>query len=89
MNKQKYFEDRAVMAATLYPHLHATDIGFYQTLFRNKSTGEVRYHNEWRPNDRPELSKMPPPAAEGWEKRSSMRLHDLPMSEHVVWIRVQ
>lgn len=89
MNKQKYFEDRAVMIATLYPHLRPADIGLYQTLFRNTTTGEVRYHNEWRPNDHPEWSKMLPASAEGWEELTSMRLHDLPMSEHVVWIRVQ
>lgn len=89
MKKQKYFDDRAVMAATLYPQLRPIDIGFYQTLFRNTTTGEVRYHNEWRPNDHPEWSKMPPVSAEGWEELFTMCLHDLPASEYVVWIRVQ
>lgn len=66
MTNQKHYKNRALAAAMHYPTFHPRDIGFYQTFFRNTSTREVRYHNEWRPNGRPELSVMPPPSVPDW-----------------------
>lgn len=84
MYKIKFYEKRALVAAKQYPTFRPRDIGLYQTWFRNTSTGEVRFHTEWRPHGRPALSVNPPPSVPGWVPFHWWHLDFPPLPEDVL-----